>query len=127
MYEYKATVEEVIDGDTLDVEIDLGFRVTTLQRVRLVGVDTPELNSPDPAKRAAAQDAQAFVRRWVAEQNGQVLIQSQKPGGGDKYGRYLATVMPTGPVTGDTSKGYTLGAMLIAAGHATEYTGGARG
>jgi endonuclease YncB( thermonuclease family) len=89
-------------------------------------VDTPELHSSDPAVRTKAQAAKAFVVAWVAEQGGKVLVHSQKPGGGDKYGRYLAMVLPTGPTTGDTSKGHTLNDMLIAAGHARAYDGGAR-
>jgi len=122
VYEYRAQVEDVVDGDTLDVDVDLGFRVTTRQRIRLLGCDTPEMHSPDAAKRAAAQDAKAFTRRWVEQNGGAVRVRSQKPGGGDKYGRWLATVYPPGATT-DPS----LNAALVEEGHAAAYDGGARG
>jgi len=121
MYEYKATVDAVIDGDTIDVDIDLGFRVATNQRVRLRGVDTPEMNSSDPAKRAKAQEAKAFVVKWLESWAGEgrvVLIRSHKPGGGDKYGRFLADVIAPG--------GRSLATDLIAEGHAVAYDGGAK-
>jgi micrococcal nuclease len=121
MFEYKATVEEIIDGDTIDVLIDLGFRVSSHQRIRLVGVDTPEIHSSDPDKRAKAQAAKAFTTAWVESHEGRVIVKSQKPGGGDKYGRWLATVYPPGATTEPA-----LNVSLISAGHAIAYGGGTR-
>lgn len=118
MYEYRATLEKVVDGDSFDVRIDLGFRITTFQRVRLNGVDTPEVNSADAAERARAKEAKAFVDDWFAGA-GTVLVRSHKPGGGDKYGRYLADVL-------SSPDGHSLAADLIAAGLAKPYDGGAK-
>ena len=53
MYEYKAIVDRVVDGDTIDVDIDLGFSTTlTKQRVRLAGIDTPESRTRNLAEKA---------------------------------------------------------------------------
>jgi len=98
VYEYKARIINVVDGDTIDVDIDLGFRITVRQRCRLAGINTPEMRDPDPAIRAKAVEAKQFVEQWVARhQNaaaspGVVAVKSEKPYPDDKYGRYLAYV-----------------------------------
>ena len=61
MYHYKAKVENIVDGDTMDVVIDLGFKVTTFQRIRLAKIDTPETysvkkNSEEYKKGMAAKE-----------------------------------------------------------------------
>ena len=80
LYTYRASVERVIDGDTLWVRIDLGFRMWTRQKLRLRGIDTPELPGPE------GQQARAFVQEAV---NGVpfLVLTTTKP---DKYDRYLA-------------------------------------
>lgn len=90
MYEYLATVNNVVDGDTIDVAIDLGFSITQRQRVRLYGINTPELHSKDVMERRAALSAKSFLEEQVSGK--QVKLKSVKPK--DKYGRYLAEVWP---------------------------------
>ena len=51
MYDYKAEIVKVVDGDTIDVLVDLGFRITTHQRLRLKNIDTPELRSSNALER----------------------------------------------------------------------------
>lgn len=80
-YEYKATVENVVDGDTVDLVIDLGFKISTRQRVRLARIDTPERSQPG---YAAARD---FVRDAVL--NKPVLLKTEKV---SKWGYYLAEI-----------------------------------
>lgn len=98
MYEYRAKIINVVDGDTIDVDIDLGFHITVRQRCRLAGINTPELRDPDPTVRAKGVEAKRFVEAWVAKhQNaaaspGAVTVRSEKPYPDDKYGRYLADV-----------------------------------
>ena len=85
VYRLKALVR-VIDGDTVDLDLDLGFSLTLRQRVRLYGVDAPELRSKDPAEKAKGLESQAFVAQWF-EQPGPVLVRTSKE---EKYGRMLA-------------------------------------
>lgn len=85
-YQYKATVTGVIDGDTLDVSVDLGFRISVSHRVRLARINTPEINSKDLAERQKAQEAKQYVSQLLGQP---VVIQSIKD---DKYGRWLAEV-----------------------------------
>lgn len=81
-YVYAATVERVIDGDTLLVDIDLGFEVSKRQRLRLAGLDTPAIETP---KGAEARD---FVLHELARVE-EIMIKTDKI---DLYGRYVAHV-----------------------------------
>jgi len=89
LFRYKARVVNVVDGDTLDLETDLGFRIAFLQRYRLYGVDTPEMNDPDPAVREKAVRAKAFVEASVGGK--EVVINTHRDRA-DKYGRWLAVI-----------------------------------
>lgn len=105
MYEYKATIENVVDGDTIDVAIDLGFKTHTQQRMRLARIDTPERGQPG---YAAAKD---FVREAACGKL--VTIRTEKV---SKWGYYLANVtLPDGKDLSDT---------LLTAQLAKPYDGG---
>lgn len=91
LYHYKARVLRVVDGDTIDVEVDLGLGVTKRERVRLAEIDAPELRSRDVKEKVLGKQALAFVVDWIS-QNGDVLLRTVKDN--DKYGRFLAYVYP---------------------------------
>lgn len=96
LYNYSAKIVQWIDGDTLDVDVDLGFHIVLRERVRVLGIDTPELHSPDPAKRAAAQVSRAMAISLCPVGMVQ-LIHTDKPYADDKYGRFLASItLPDG-------------------------------
>lgn len=112
MYEYKITnVLKIIDGDTVDLSLDLGFYVMTIQRIRFDGLDTPELHSKDETERKLAQEAKDFVTKWF-EQNKDLVIKTKKD---DKYGRMLGEIFCSGK---------SLNKTLIEMGYAWEYDGG---
>lgn len=85
IYRLKA-MAKVVDGDTVDLDLDLGFSLTLRQRVRLYGIDAPELRSKDPQEKIKGQESQAFVSQWF-ERAGAVLVRTTKE---EKYGRMLA-------------------------------------
>jgi|688.fasta_scaffold95292_2 micrococcal nuclease len=85
VYRLKA-VAKVVDGDTVGLDLDLGFSITLRQRVRFYGLDAPEIRSKDPAEKAKGQESQAFVSQWF-ERGGDVLVRTSKE---EKYGRMLA-------------------------------------
>jgi len=114
-YIYMATVLNVIDGDTIDIEVDLGFRVYQEMRVRLAGVDTPEKNAKHPELRAEAMKSKQRVVDLVLGKR--LLVETFKV---DKYGRYLAKVFL------DTSDGKSLNDVLLEEGLAVAYDGGKR-
>ena len=83
-YTYKAHIDRVIDGDTFDVTVDLGFRITTYQRLRLVGVDTPETRGPE---RPEGLKVKQYVKDLIEGRD--LYIKTFKVG---KYGRYICEV-----------------------------------
>lgn len=97
----------VIDGDTLDVDLDLGFNLVLRQRIRLIGIDTPELTRP--GERVAAEAAKAFTQSWLLAP-GAILVQTTKD---DKYGRMLGDFFRDGQLS--------LTAALVDAGLAKPY------
>lgn len=115
MYEYRASVLRVVDGDTLDMSVDLGFRVYQQMRLRLLGVDTPERGQPGYA------EAMRFVEDWVWKAGVYVLVETRKDKA-DKYGRYLAVVR----VLVEAVPTQSLNDALLGSGLAVEYEGGTR-
>jgi micrococcal nuclease len=86
-YVYKARITNVVDGDTVDAVVDIGFRLSAMLRLRLARVDTAELNATDPAIRVAAVNSKAFVVGAVLDK--EVVVETKKA---DSFGRYLAEV-----------------------------------
>jgi micrococcal nuclease len=116
MYEYAVKeVCRVVDGDTVDVVIDLGFHVSTKQRIRLKGLDTPEIIFANAEERQRGEAAKVYVLEWL-EENPYLRIRTYKD---DKYGRLLGELISV-----DT--GECLNHNLIKEGHAKPYDGGAR-
>lgn len=100
-YIYRFFMTRAIDGDTIVGTLDLGFDIKFFERkFRLAGIDTPEMNSKDPAQRAKAQAARDFVKHAL-DGNTSVVIQTIKSKAGsdavDSFGRYLAIVCYTDP------------------------------
>jgi len=89
MYNYKATLDKVIDGDTVDLIIDLGFDIKIKQRVRLLGIDTPELRGKTELEKQAALISKEKVEDLL---EGKEIFVSSKKEGADKYNRYLAEI-----------------------------------
>ena len=107
LYWYKAQVVSVYDGDTITVDIDLGFGAWLKgQKIRLYGIDTPELRGDE---RAAGVEARTFLRSAIM--NREVILNTYRDRSG-KYGRWLATVW---------CDGVNLNKEMIKLGLANEY------
>ena len=89
-YTYKVTVDRVVDGDTVDVLIDVGFKTKVFKRLRLVELDTEELRDRDPIRREGAQNAKARMEEILFNADA-VFVQTYLDSTG-KYGRLLATI-----------------------------------
>lgn len=114
MYQYRAVVVRVVDGDTVRLAADLGFRVTVTESFRLAGINTPERGEPGWG------EATGFLRELLAEGR-EVVIRSEKAVGKDKYGRWLAHVYLLDGVEQSVNE------ALVASGHAVAWDGrGAR-
>ena len=114
MYEYSATLVKIVDGDTVDVLIDLGFDLSKKERVRLLGIDTPESATKDLAEKKLGIEAKEYITQWFTN-NTPFRLQTTKD---DKYGRIL------GVFTGLDGK--TLNDILVQNGYAWAYDGGTK-
>lgn len=88
LYTYTATVLEVVDGDTLKLRIDLGFRISWVTNCRLAEINAMELKDKDPVVRARAFEAKKYMEDRLPVDS-KILIKSSKL---DKYGRAIVTV-----------------------------------
>jgi|TARA_R110000787_G_scaffold206687_1_gene316873 endonuclease YncB( thermonuclease family) len=114
MYEYRVFLDRVVDGDTVDVHIDLGFDVRlTGQRIRLYGLDTWESRTRDLEVKAKGLLAKDFTKH-VVEEAEQIILISHERG---KYGRILGELI---------CDGVNLNDALIENGHAVKYFGGTK-
>lgn len=121
MYEYNCTLTYWVDGDTCDVDIDLGFGVTLKdQRVRLVGINTPETRTKDEEEKRAGQLATAYCKSRIPEGK-KCRIRTHKDGKG-KFGRILGEMLYS--MTDEKTKDVTwhsLNDKLLREGHAVPY------
>jgi micrococcal nuclease len=96
MYEYFVKeVKNVVDGDTIDVVIDLGFDILFASRVRLAGIDTPESRTTDKAEKALGLEAKEYLKKQLKDAKS-VVIRTEKMDSSEKYGRILGWVYVNG-------------------------------
>ena len=92
MYEYQVKkVLKVVDGDTIDVDIDLGFSISYTQRVRLAGIDTPESRTRDKKEKALGLEVKDKLKKAIDAAT-KIVIKTEKPDSSEKYGRILGWV-----------------------------------
>jgi micrococcal nuclease len=116
MFEYYVKkVTKVVDGDTIDVEIDLGFDISFSSRVRLAGIDTPESRTTDKMEKALGLEAKAYLKNQI-ESAKTVVIKTEKMDSSEKYGRILGWVFLDGSSVSMNEK-------MIEDGHAWGYLG----
>ena len=126
MYEYKAVVDRVVDGDTIDVTIDLGFSVWKKMRVRMEGINTPESRTRDLEEKKHGLAAKDRLKSILEFNDNKCVL---KVSGVGKYGRALATVLVESLSPLNKEDSITLidvNKQLIEEGHAVEYHGGKR-
>ena len=114
MYEYNAIVTRVVDGDTIDVNIQLGFNVMLFkQRVRLYGIDTPESRTRDKEEKVRGLLSKAYVQEKCPI-NSTIRLKSYDRG---KFGRILGDIY-------ELNSDISINQRMIEEGYAVPYTGG---
>ena len=95
MYQYKCKLVKVVDGDTIDVDIDLGFGVwLRKQRIRMYGIDTPESRTRDLEEKKYGLAAKEFVKEFVRDKGGSnIVLRTQKYDAKGKFGRILGDII----------------------------------
>lgn len=119
MYTYSAKVLNVVDGDTVDLEVDLGFSIKREDRFRLYGIDTPEIRAKDHVEKAAGLAAKARLKDLIEGKD--VIINTIKDKT-DKYGRYLAVIT----IEDESQLTININEKLVEEGLAKSYFGGSR-
>ena len=121
MYEYKITIDRWVDGDTVDVDIDLGFDIILKkQRVRLHGINAPESRTRDLEEKEKGLAAKEFCKNFCKEGEPAILKTKTYDASG-KYGRILCEIWSAGEFADKSLNEY-----LIEKRHAVEYHGGKR-
>jgi micrococcal nuclease len=116
MYEYYVRkVEKVVDGDTIDVLIDLGFDILFQSRVRLAGIDTPESRTRDLAEKALGLESKEYLKNHLKDAKS-VVIKTEKMNSTEKFGRILGWLY----INGET---VSVNDMMIKDGYAWGYMG----
>ena len=119
MYEYKAKVTRVLDGDTFDAMVDLGFDTWVKKRIRLAGIDAHESRTRDKAEKKKGLAAKARVIEVLELNDNEINLTSLGVG---KYGRCIGEVKLTkNYIKSAKYHGKSLNKMLVKEGHAKEY------
>ena len=96
MYEYHVkNLSKVVDGDTIDVDIDLGFDISFSSRVRLAGIDTPESRTADKMEKALGLEAKEYLKYKLKDAKS-IVIKTEKMDSSEKYGRILGWIFIDG-------------------------------
>jgi micrococcal nuclease len=112
---YVKKVTNVVDGDTVDVEIDLGFDISFSSRVRLAGIDTPESRTSDKAEKVLGLESKEYLKSKIKDAKS-VVIKTEKMDSSEKYGRILGWIYLDGS---DVS----VNEQMISQGYAWGYMG----
>jgi len=122
-YNFRVTkINRVLDGDTFDVTLDLGFSLTKKERVRIAGVDTPEKRTRNLEEKALGIDATNWLKDKIKDTltgDDELTIRTELVGGVGKYGRLLGWLY-----VGDDD--YSLNEQMITEGYAWAYDGGTK-
>jgi micrococcal nuclease len=109
-------VLKVVDGDTIDADIDLGFDISLTKRIRLAGVDTPESRTTDAKEKVLGLEVKEWLKKNLDGKKN-ILIKTELPDSTEKYGRILGRLFVDDVCLND---------RMISEGYAWEYDGGTK-
>ena len=113
------TISKVVDGDTIDASIDLGFDISLEKRIRLAGIDTPESRTTNVKEKAMGLESKEWLKKTL-EGAKDILIKTELPDSTEKYGRIIGHLFINGQET-------SLNNQMIYEGYALAYDGGTKG
>ena len=112
------TISKVVDGDTIDADIDLGFDISLSKRIRLAGIDTPESRTTNIKEKAMGLESKEWLKKTL-EGAKDILIKTELPDSTEKYGRIIGHLFINGQET-------SLNSQMITSGYALAYDGGTK-
>lgn len=119
------SVHKVVDGDTIDADIDLGFDISLTKRIRLAGVDTPESRTTDAKEKALGLEVKEWLKKKLEGQT-DVIVKTELPDSTEKYGRILGHLFIGDKDVSAVNKKKSINQMMIDEGYAWEYDGGTK-
>jgi len=128
-YEFPVVISRVVDGDTVDARIDIGFKIIYEERIRLLGIDTPESFTSNKKEKVLGLAAKERIKELISQANAiprkrgrkDVVLKTSKDGKG-KFGRILGEIW----INTNTGDGVNINQVLIDEGHARWYMGGSK-
>ena len=127
MYEYRCKVLKVIDGDTVDVDIDLGFGIVLKdERVRLMGIDTPESRTRDKVEKKFGLASKARLKEMLDNKSGPILKTQINKNGEDMKGKFGRILGDFNVYCHKTDSWRRVTEIMVEEGHAVAYFGGSK-
>jgi micrococcal nuclease len=112
------SVGRIVDGDTIDADIDLGFDISLTKRIRLAGIDTPESRTKDLDEKKLGLDAKYWLKHRLEDAE-DIIIRTELPDSTEKYGRIIGNLYINGEEV-------SLNNQMITEGYALAYDGGTK-
>ena len=118
-------IHKVVDGDTIDADIDLGFDISLTKRIRLAGVDTPESRTTDAKEKALGLEVKEWLKKKLEGQT-DIIVKTELPDSTEKYGRILGHLFIGDAEVSAVNKKKSVNQMMIDEGFAWSYSGGTK-
>ena len=115
-------ITKVVDGDTIDADIDLGFDISLTKRIRLAGVDTPESRTTDANEKKLGLEVKEWLKKKLEGQE-DIIVKTELPDSTEKYGRILGHLFIGDKEVSAVNKKKSVNQMMIDEGFAWEYFG----
>ena len=112
------SIHKVVDGDTIDADIDLGFDISLTKRIRLAGIDTPESRTTDAKEKALGLEVKEWLKHRL-EGATDIIVKTKLPDSTEKYGRILGYLF----INGESE---SVNTQMITEGYAWSYDGGTK-
>jgi len=112
------SIAKVVDGDTIDADIDLGFSISLTKRIRLAGIDTPESRTTDAREKNLGLESKEWLKKRL-EFAKDIIIRTEKPDSTEKYGRIIGHLFIN-------NEDQSLNNQMISEGYAWPYDGGTK-
>ena len=119
------SIHKVVDGDTIDADIDLGFDISLTKRIRLAGVDTPESRTTDAKEKALGLEVKEWLKKKLEGQK-DIVVKTELPDSTEKYGRILGHLFVGDGEVSAVNKKKSINEQMIDEGYAWEYDGGTK-
>lgn len=119
------SVLKVVDGDTIDAAIDLGFDISLTKRIRLAGVDTPESRTTDANEKKLGLEVKEWLKKKLEDQT-DIIVKTELPDSTEKYGRILGHLFIGDNEVSAVNKKKSVNQMMIDEGFAWTYSGGTK-